>query len=291
MSLQVYALGEPQVFYKQTLLHFPTKKTEALFYYLVLSAGESLTREVIAEQFWPMRPAGKANHCLSTTLWRLRTMLKAQCPSTQPYLLTDSPPFMIFNRQADYWLDVEAFEQAAILGLQGPCPCSDEQCQALEKALTLYRADLLEGCYEDWCRSERERLQTFYIKVLRKLLHHHQCLEDFGTAIHYGQRLLALDVLQEDIYRDLMRCYAAVGQRPRALEIFQECCTLLRQECNIEPMPETYQLYRQIRAGESLKFGDPLPFKHHSALQTAITQTQRALETLEAVLRSLQVVE
>lgn len=290
MSLRVYALGEPRVFCEQAPMQFPTKKAETLFYFLLLSAGESLTREMIAEQFWPMRPAGKASHCLSTTLWRLRTMLESQCPCPQPYLLTDSP-FLIFNRQVDYWLDAEAFGQHAILGLQGSFPCSDEQYQALTNALTLYRADLLEGCYEEWFESERERLQTLHIKVLRRLLHHHQCLADFETAIGYGERLLALDVLQEDIYRDLMYCYAESRQRPRALEIFQQCRQVLRQECNIEPMPETWQLYRQIRAGESLKSGSSALHNHCATLQTAIIQTRRALDSLEAALQSVQTAE
>ena len=35
---------------------------------------------------------------------------------------------------------------------------------------SVYRGDLLEGCYQDWCLFERERLQNAYLAMLDKLM-------------------------------------------------------------------------------------------------------------------------
>ena len=34
----------------------------------------------------------------------------------------------------------------------------EDRARSLEDAVSLYQGDLLEGCYEDWCIYERERL-------------------------------------------------------------------------------------------------------------------------------------
>ncbi|NIN68750.1 MAG: hypothetical protein GTO63_29500, partial [Anaerolineae bacterium] len=166
-TLRIYALGRLRVFCDQSPLHFPTKKPQDLLCFLLLHAGETLERDLIAERLWPMRPPGKARRSLSTTLWRLRQTLKSLSPP-QPYLLTERST-LAFNTAAPYWFDVEAFEQQAAFGLAGSLPCAEAQRRALEEALDLYRGDLLEGCYDDWCLAERERLQLLLLRVLKRL--------------------------------------------------------------------------------------------------------------------------
>jgi len=287
-TLRIYALGRLSVFYDQSPVHFSTKKPQDLLCFLLLHAGETQERDLIAERLWPMRPPGKARRSLSTTLWRLRQALEC-VPPTQPYLLTERST-LTFNTTAPYWFDVEAFEQQAAFGLAGSLPCAEAQRQALEEALALYRGDLLEGCYDDWCLAERERLQLLLLRVLKRLQRHYRHCEAFEAAISYGHRLLALDPLQEDVHRELMRCYVEAGQRPLAVEQFQRCRETLREELHIEPMPETWRLYRRIRGGQEPALLQRVSGDAHASLQEALTRLRRALDALESAWQTLQAV-
>jgi len=286
-TLRIYALGRLRVFRDQTPLQFPTKKTQNLLCLLLLHAGETLERELIAERLWPVRLPGKARRCLSTTLWRLLQTLECLDPPAQPYLLTGRS-IVAFNTTAPYWFDVEVFERQAAFGLAGPLPCAEAHHQALEEALDLYRGDLLEGCYDDWCLAERERLQLLLLRVLKRLQCHYRLCGAFEAAIHCGHRLLALDPLQEDVYCELMRCYVEAGQRPLSLEQFQLCRKTLRRELHIEPMPETWQLYRQIRGSQGLVLSLGGSGDSHASLQVTLTQFRSALDALESAWQALQ---
>jgi len=288
-TLRIYALGRLRVFCDQSPLHFSTKKTQNLLCLLLLHAGETLERELIAERLWPMRLPGKARRCLSTTTWRLHQTLECLDSPAQPYLLTGRST-MAFNTAAPYWFDVGVFEGQATFGLAGPLPCAEAHRQALEEALGLYRGDLLEGCYDDWCLVERERLQLLLLRVLKRLQRHYRLCEAFEKAIPCGHRLLALDPLQEDVHRELMRCYVEAGQRPLALEQFQRCRETLRWELHIEPMPETWQLYRRVRGDQEPILLQGVPGDGHASLQVALTQFRRALDVLESAWQVLQVV-
>jgi len=263
------------------------KKTRDLLCFLLLHARETLERDLVAERLWPMRPPGKARRCLSTTLWRLRQILECCSLPVQPYLLTGRST-LTFNTTASYWFDVQVFEQQAAFGLAGSLPCAETNRQAMEEALDLYHGDLLKDCYDDWCLAERERLQLLLLRVLKRLQRHYRLCGAFETAISFGNRLLALDPLQEDVHRELMRCYVDAGQRPIALEQFQHCRETLRRELGIEPMPETWQLYRQIRGGQ-----EPPPLRgiqgHRGAsLQATLTRFRYALDALESAWQALQ---
>jgi DNA-binding SARP family transcriptional activator len=247
-----------------------------------------LERDLIAEWLWPMRPPGKARRSLSTTLWRLRQAMKC-LPPTQPYLLTERST-LAFNTTAPYWFDVEVFEQKAAFGLTGSLPCTEAHRRALEEALDLYRGDLLEGCYDDWCLAERERLQLLLLRVLKRLQRHYRLCEAFEAAISCGHRLVTLDPLQEDVHRELMRCHVEAGQRPLAVEQFQRCRETLHKELHIEPMPETWRLYRQIRGGQEPALLQRVSGDAHTSLQEALTRLRRALDALESAWQTLQAV-
>ena len=66
------------------------------------------------------------------------------------------------------------------------------------------------------------------------------------AAILAVRRWLALDELQEDAQRWLMKLYAWTGQRGAALRQYRECVRVLEQELGVPPLPETTQLYQAI---------------------------------------------
>jgi DNA-binding SARP family transcriptional activator len=69
---------------------------------------------------------------------------------------------------------------------------------------------------------------------------------DLKAAIGHGRRILAEDPLRESMHREVMRLCLRDGQRAEALRQFAECRRILDHELQVEPMPETLALYREL---------------------------------------------
>jgi DNA-binding SARP family transcriptional activator len=253
-----------------------------------MHAGETLQRDSIAERLWPMRPPGRGRRCLSTTLWRLRRTLDGPATSAQAGCISADRDTIRFERITAYWFDVDAFERKAAAGLQGSLPCDEARARALREALELYRGDLLEDCYDDWCLAEREKLRLLLLRVLKRLQRQARLSGDFELAIAYGERLLSLDSLQEDVHRELMRCHVDAGRQTRALEHFRRCRKMFNAELHVEPMRETWELYHQIRADRSKSASVEPHGGSLASLESALTQFDRALVALRYAQEALQ---
>lgn len=285
-ALELYALGRPRICFGETPLSFPSHKAQDLLFCLALAAGQAQKRDRLAEQLWPQQAPGKGRRSLATALWRVGKTLEAFGAQRHAYLRADRDT-VVFDAQASYHFDVESFERCAAIGLGRSLPLDEAGRDALEQAGRLYRGDFLEGCYDDWCLVERERLQLFLLRVLKRLQQHCRLTEDYGQAILYGQRLIAIDPLQEDVHRELMRCYAAMGQRAAALRQFQHCRETLRRDLQVEPQEETWRLYQQIRRIEA---SIPLAEGDWSGIREAIADFRQALDRLESAWHTLSAV-
>ena len=131
------------------------------------------------------------------------------------------------------FLDLVDFEQVAL--------------ECFRKAIDLYTGDFLpERRYEDWASTEQERLEVLALgtmTMLAGLLAETSPLE----SVRLTQRVLAVDPVWEDAYRIQMRAYQAQGNRPLALRTYRQCVEVLEREFEVEPLPETRELYKNIR--------------------------------------------
>jgi tetratricopeptide (TPR) repeat protein len=126
-----------------------------------------------------------------------------------------------------------------------------EALSGLERAVALYRGDLLEGFYEDWTVAPRESLRLTFLSSLERLFAHHLEAGDYLKAIARGREVVRHDPFRERIHRALMRCHWEMGDRPLAVRQYQACERLLRDELDMEPMQETRELHDRIRRGRS----------------------------------------
>src|SRR5438876_594656 len=215
----------------------PTRKAQALFAYLALTADQTHPRDKLAALLWPDTPPAAARNALRQTLCVLR---KALGPAERGGLVMTADTFPLAARAVQ--TDVVTFEQAVAEGTPS----------GLERAAGLYRGDLLAGLgvvsptFEDWLMSERERLRELALEVFARLLAHQRAVGDLAPAVQSTLRLLALDPLQEAVHRALMRLYVQLGRRDTALRQYQECVEILRRELAVEPESETKELYQEI---------------------------------------------
>ncbi len=75
------------------------------------------------------------------------------------------------------------------------------------------------------------------------------CYSQAGTwepAITCYRELLAVDGYREDIYRLLMRCYAAAGRPAEVKQTYLICKVSLQRDLRLAPAAETTMLYQQL---------------------------------------------
>jgi DNA-binding SARP family transcriptional activator len=286
-TLYLSFFGNIRVFHNQ---HQPdmTHSTQALLAYLVLQRHRKHPRKLLAGLLWGDSSEEHAQAALRTTLWRLRQVLEPEGTPRGTYL-TGKTRDVGFNRASKYWLDVEIFENqiTAILN----CPISamyEDDALLLEETLALYTADLLEGFYEDWVISERERLQHLYLNGLQHLMRYYAQNGQPDKSLECGRRILQHDPLQETVHCDMMRLYAASGQRALAIRQYEMCRTSLTGELNIQPMSETQALYARLLSDEnapqdSSSLGDAL-----LQLDQAISQLDKAQAQLQWAIRNVE---
>jgi len=121
------------------------------------------------------------------------------------------------------------------------------QVAALQSAVEVYRGDLLEGWYHDWCLYGRELLQNKYLMILDKLVGHSLSHQNYETGQRYGTLILRYDRARERTHRQLMRLFYLSGDRTGALRQYERCTSVLREDLGLQPDKRTRALYDEIR--------------------------------------------
>ncbi len=235
-ALKIYALGQPRAELDSQSIQWTTAQSRDLFFCL-LQHHDGLRKEEIGELFWPNHAPPKLDSIFRSTLYRLRRALFRESVVFEQGVYR-------FNREGDYWFDLEAFEE--LLDKAGKAVTREKEIDLLEEALALYRGDYLEGIYDDWCLLERERLRGRYLAGLEALAGLYTNRRDFQRAIDLYQRLLVQDPYQEVAHRALMLCYYRLGNRAAAIRQYQACVEVLREDLGLSPSRETEDVYLQI---------------------------------------------
>ena len=156
-----------------------------------------------------------------------------------------------FDRQVNFWFDVDEFERAYKKGMAAWRTNPEKAAQLLEAATTLYGGDFLQDLSPtgEWCLIKKEELQQRYISALQRVGDYRLAQGDRAAALSYYQRILDKDNYQEAAYRGIMRCQARNGERNAALKTYHRLAKLLEEELGADPSPETTATYEQILQG------------------------------------------
>lgn len=229
---------------------FPPKLQE-LFCYLLLFRDDAHPRETLASLLWPDSTTPHSRRNLRQALWQLQSPALLGGALRDCDVLHVDPEWIQLNPEADLWLDVQAFEDALSHTEGVPGQALDRlQAEALGSAVALYRGDLLQGCYQEWCLYERERLQNAYLHTLDKLMVYCETCGEYESGLAYGDRALHCDGARERTHRRLMRLHCLAGERAAALRQYDRCVEALHRELGVKPASRTVALYQQIRVGQ-----------------------------------------
>lgn len=222
---------------EETLSVLTQVKRATLLVYLAVARPRGYhTRDKLIGLFWPELDQDRARAALRQSLYTLRQPLGED---------------LIRSRGAEevgldwerLWCDVIAFEEAV-------------EEEAFEKALELYRGDLLEGVFlsdcpdfERWLDEERNRLREMAAGAAWAMAHRHIGEGRVGEAERTAQRALGLIGTDEGSVREFLVALTAAGEKASAVRFYEKFAEGLRKELDLEPSLQSQELALEIREG------------------------------------------
>ncbi len=201
-----------------------TRKTKALFAYLLQKGGQGADADDLADFLWPEAetPAAGRNR-LHHTIRCLRQALDGDRANEAggSSVLRDGARYVLAPPDKS-WLDISTFEQLCRQSRTHiNAGASDEALICLLAAERLYTGDLFEDIpaeyvddtERDWCWSKRYWLREMYFNVQRDAARIHRERQDFSAALGHCQKALAIDPLCEPAHEEAMRVFKAQGRR------------------------------------------------------------------------------
>jgi len=231
----------------QLLKGLAAHKEQELLSYLLVRRDRSHPREALASVLWGDTSTERSKKYLRQALWHVQAALEG-VGSASPQLLVIEQNWVQLNQQSEVWLDVQVFEHAfdttqGFTGNQLDAPGA----VLLKDAVKLYKGDLLDGWYQDWCLFERERLQNMYLSMLDKLMSYSEEHSEYEAGQRYGSTILRYDRAHERTHRQLMHLQHMAGDRTGALRQYDRCVAALDEELGVKPERRTKALYEHIR--------------------------------------------
>ncbi len=242
-------------------------KVRALLAYLVVESDRSHRRETLVGLLWPDYPEEVARHNLRQALFNLRLILGDH--NANPPFLIISRDAIQFNRESDYSLDLNLFNQYFSTCVENLSQCKEDcaiHASRLEEMVKLYRGEFLQQFFledstefEEWSLLQRENLHQQILEAYTYLANFYELHGDFQSAQRHALRQLELDPWREEAHRQLMRVLALDGQRSAAIVQYETCKRVLAEELDVEPSAETRELFEQIRLDTLKPKTDRLP--------------------------------
>ena len=244
--LRVQALGPLQVVVGDTPIDaaaWGSARPRELLVYLLMHP-EGRTKEQVGLAFWPDASAAQMRNNFHVTLHRLRKTLGGA-----NWVQLEGDRYRVpASLLAE--LDVTLFEREVTEAKRALRKTADASAltAAMERALTRYRGDFLDGePAGDWHLEHRDRLQRLYIDALMELGGRYAEEERYAKAADAFRRVLARDELHEEALRALMKALSETGERSQALRAYQRFASRLRDELEAEPDAETLALAGSIK--------------------------------------------
>lgn len=157
-----------------------------------------------------------------------------------------------FERNGDHYrLDrsrvaVDVDELDRLLAAIDPAAPPEEVAPTVERAVALWRAAPFAGSDLAWADGHVHRLEASLNDLAERGGRTRLALGDARGALDLAERGLALDSLNETFVRLALEAEAALGQRERVTERYEEFSKLLDGALGLQPQRETRATYRQL---------------------------------------------
>ena len=238
--LGVRLLGGFRLWREQVLLPVKTQALRELLSYLILN-NKPIRRETVAEDLWGEQTTGDACKKLRQQLWLLRSVLSEHQLSEFQLSEDENHDTLHLEISKDVEIDVFQIRQAQRLLAPG-IPIGLAEIEILNRAVSLYESDLLEGCNAQWCLQGRERYRDFMGSIFERLIA--SCKEHarWQQAFEYTQKALQLEPTRESVHYQAIWLHVQQADYVGALRQFERCTRVLQDAFGVKPSPATTAL-------------------------------------------------
>lgn len=250
MTLEIFLLGQFKLIANNQIIELPSRPAQSLLAYLALNAGVTIRREKLASLLWCDAEESNSRGYLRQALWRIRKSLEGASLSCVDYLQIDEIA-VTFNRQSDYWLDVDQIMK----------PIEGQPIDGTIADVDLFRGELLPGFYDEWIELERDRVQAAYNQKMDALLERMIQSQRWDEVLKRAEQWIRQGYSTEPAYRALMKAHAAMGNRGMICLTYNRCKEALMHDLGVEPSPETTGLFEQLQFSQAPVKATTVPSK------------------------------
>jgi predicted ATPase/DNA-binding SARP family transcriptional activator len=238
-DLVVRALGPFEVVVRgRAIGAWPYTKPKELLAYL-LYHPQGRTRVEIGQAIWPGAAPAQVRNSFHVTLHHLRKTL-----GESQWIIIENERYRV-AADVSIAFDVTAFEQDVREGI------ATGAVDVLPRAMQRYRDHFLAGePAAAWRDDVQDRLRRLYCDAGVRLGELLTASGEAEAAASAFEAVVAREPLHEEAHRGLLLAWAHAGKRVHAMRHYERLATLLREELDMEPEPETIELYDRIRNAE-----------------------------------------
>jgi len=218
----------------------PGRQGRLLFIYLVVNRHRQAARDELAEALWREPDPAAFDARLNPLLSKLRGVFGADAVDGRSALRLHLPGM---------WVDREAAAEA--IHRAESAVAQQEWTRAWGPALTaLFVAErgFLPGEDAPWIDEIRHQLTEIRLRALECYAAAALGLSgtELAAAVRAGRQLIRLAPLRESGYRYLMQALAAQDNLAKALGVYDQLSTCLRDQLGVSPSPASRELYQRL---------------------------------------------
>jgi two-component SAPR family response regulator len=212
------------------------KPRELMF---LLVSSPPMTKDQIAAALWPDLSRQQLGNALHTALRELRRAVG------NPGWVVYANGHYRFDRSRPHACDVTEFEDA-LLAARRARP-AEAALPHLQRAIGAYGGDFLDGMSAgEWALVRRDELRRAFESALLAAGRMQTAAGRHQAAAALFRRAVAHEPLNETAHRELMSCWARLGETARAVRHYEKLTELLREQVGVPPAEETTALYRRL---------------------------------------------
>ncbi|MEO7658131.1 MAG: BTAD domain-containing putative transcriptional regulator, partial [Pyrinomonadaceae bacterium] len=249
-DLTVNVLGHPEIYRDPSKPFAPdawtTRRARDIFCYIATRKHRRVPKDVLIEAFWGNEEFEAIEKNFHPTISHIRKALNSRQSFKQNFIVFRDGAYQL-NPEFSYRIDTENFiDFIAAAEVAKKEKRDGDLRENLESAYNLYRADFMEGLYEDWAEEQRHFYREQFSRVLNALAKLSVAEKKWADALKFANQILVIDPYREDLHRLVMKVLAAQSKPAAVKKHFEQMTEILKQELGIEPSAETRQLFNDL---------------------------------------------
>ena len=228
---------------------------------LLLARGRPVPKDRLADMLWGEALPKNVSGTLETYVSVLRRRLAPEGRRGHELVVTEPDAYRFAVEQVD--LDLDRFDGHLLKAADSDAH-SARRC--LEEALALARGELIEDePYAEWVLDLRDVYRDRVVQAMLGAAEAALAGDDDPAGLAHAQAAISKDRYNERAYRTAMVAYYALGRQSEALAMFERCRSVLADELEVGPMPETQALHAAIRRQVDSRELRPVAFQKRAS--------------------------